>query len=66
MRPRSFLLLAPVLLVRASPTVAHAYVDPSSGILALQGLLGFLGGVLVFMRRPRKWISDLIQRMRRK
>lgn len=63
MNPRSSFLLAIAVLVLA-PATAHAYVDPSAGILALQGLLAFLGGVVVFLRRPRKWLSDLIQKIR--
>jgi hypothetical protein len=38
------------LLVLARP--AHAYVDPSSGLLLLQGLLAFIGGAIAFVRHP--------------
>jgi hypothetical protein len=63
MNSRSSFLLAVVVLTLA-PAPAHAYIDPSTGILALQGLLAFVGGVLMFLRSPRKWITDLIRRIR--
>ncbi len=63
MNSRSSSLLAIVALTFA-PATAHAYIDPSTGILALQGLLAFLGGVLMFLRGPRKWVADLIRRIR--
>jgi hypothetical protein len=63
MNSRSSFALAIASLILA-PADAHAYIDPSSGILALQGLLAFLGGLLMFFRSPLKWISDLIRRIR--
>jgi hypothetical protein len=63
MNSRSSFLIAIVVLILA-PAPAYAYIDPSSGILALQGLLAFLGGLLMFLRSPKKWLSDLIKRIR--
>lgn len=63
MNPRSSHMLAIVVLTLV-PATAHAYIDPSTGILALQGLIAFLGGLMMFLRSPRKWISDLIRRIR--
>ena len=43
---------------------AHAYIDPSSGLLIIQGLLAFIGGVIAFVQRPLeklraawRWVS---------
>lgn len=63
MNPRASFWRA-ILVLALVPATAHAYIDPSSGILALQGLLAFLGGALMFLRSPRKWIADLIRRIR--
>jgi hypothetical protein len=47
----------------AAPS-AYAYIDPSSGLLLIQGLLALVGGVIVFLRRPMdklraawRWLS---------
>jgi len=42
-----------------APADAFAYVDPGSGLLLIQGLLAFIGGVIVFVKNPvatfRRW-----------
>lgn len=40
-----------LVLLFISPN-AHAYVDPGSSLLMLQGLLAAVGGVLIFIRHP--------------
>ena len=45
--------------------VAHAYVDPGSGLLLIQGLLAFIGGVVVFLKHPVQTFKQLIRRLRR-
>lgn len=48
-----------------APTV-HAYIDPGSQTLLLQGLLAVLGGLLAFMRRPRDLARSLLDSWRRR
>lgn len=52
-----------VVAVLAWPMPVYAYVDPSSSLMVLQGLLAALGGLLVFVRHPlqtlRRWIAKL-------
>jgi hypothetical protein len=36
----------------AAPRDAHAYVDPGSGLVLLQGELALIGGAIVFIRHP--------------
>jgi hypothetical protein len=45
---------------------AHAYIDPGSAMLILQGLLAAIGGVMLFVRHPiqtaKKWMNRLRNR----
>lgn len=59
---RFVLLIMGGLAVSSTP--AHAYIDPGSSLLLLQGLFAFLGGVLVFVKNPIKAIKSLIKRLR--
>ena len=54
------------LTVLLYPAAVYAYVDPSSSLLMLQGLLAALGAVLVFVRAPIETIKKLISRFRGK
>jgi hypothetical protein len=43
---------------------AFAYVDPSSGLLLIQGLLALVGGIIAYVKRPMdklragwRWLS---------
>jgi hypothetical protein len=56
---RSLVLLV-VLLGFASPT--FAYVDPGTGMLAIQGLIALLIGVIAFIRHPIQTISRWVRR----
>jgi len=46
------------------PGAASAYVDPGSGMLLIQGLVAFVGALIVFVRHPVKSIKALIARWR--
>lgn len=54
------------LLLALASTNAFAYIDPGTGMLALQGLLAFIGGIVVFVRHPvrtlRHWIQKLFKK----
>jgi hypothetical protein len=43
---------------------ASAYVDPGTGMLAIQGLLALIGGILIFVRSPIKSIKAWLERRR--
>jgi len=60
------LRLTLVFAVLLSPVAASAYVDPGSGMLLWQGLLGALGMVIVFVRGPIKALKGLFERLRQK
>jgi hypothetical protein len=64
LRPRAVRALS--LIVFFYPLSAHAYVDPSSSLLILQGILAALGVALVFVRNPIKAIKKLIAKIRGK
>lgn len=47
-------------------TSVHAYIDPGSSLLVLQGVFAFIGGLIVFVRNPVEKLKNLWQRLRRK
>jgi hypothetical protein len=50
-----------VLSLSASP--AFAYIDPSSSLLLLQGLLAVVGGIIAFMKNPIQSAKQLLARI---
>ena len=60
---RSCVFAFTCLLYAAS---AHAYIDPGSSLLMLQGVLAFIGGLIVFVRNPVQKLKNFWQRWRRK
>jgi hypothetical protein len=62
-KPISWKTIFIVMAILASPVPAYAYVDPSSSLLVLQGVLAALGALLVFVRHPlqtlKRWIAKL-------
>lgn len=52
-------LLLALAAVLATPTPAHAYVDPGAGSMLLQLLLGGVAGLFVFFRLFREKILKL-------
>lgn len=58
----NFLFLLLVMLV--FPSTSHAYIDPGSGMILLQGLIAILGGCIVFIRNPKKTIINWIRKVR--
>jgi hypothetical protein len=53
-----------VLLLLARP--AYAYVDPGTGMLAIQGLIAALAWILSLVTHPFRKIKGLIQRLWKK
>ncbi len=55
-RTRYFFVTLIVLagVVTMTPGVAHAYVDPGSGLLVYQSLTAFATGVMFYFRRRLK------------
>ncbi len=65
MRPRTALVVMWLLLVTPAP--AHAYLDPGSGSMLLQALLGGIAGVAVLVRMTwrrlvTRWKGDKPER----
>ena len=54
-------LAASFLLMTAAPH-AHAYIDPGTGMLLLQGLLAALGAFLVFVKHPVQTVKNLFRK----
>ena len=48
------------------PLSAHAYIDPSSSLLIIQGVLAFVGAVLVFIKHPIQTIKRWIKKIKNK
>lgn len=46
--------------------LAHAYIDPGSGMLYLQGFLALIGILIAFVKSPIQSIKDLYKRIRNK
>ena len=44
----------------------HAYIDPGSSLLILQGVFALIGGLIVFVRNPLEKLKKLWHRLRRK
>ena len=53
-----------LLLMLVFPSTSHAYIDPGSGMIILQGLIAILGGCIVFIRNPKKTIINWIRKVR--
>ena len=67
MKPTKSLGRKTVLIVMAGlafPMPAYAYVDPSSSLLVIQGVLAALGALLVFVRHPLQALKRLIAKLR--
>jgi len=56
-----FLLLT-VVAVRP----AHAYIDPGTGMLAVQGLIALIIGAIAFVRHPIKTVRDWLKRWKKR
>jgi hypothetical protein len=45
---------------------ANAYIDPGTGLIAIQGLLALVGGLLMFLKNPVKTIKSLFSHFNKK
>lgn len=52
-----------LLLLLLAPS-AHAYVDPGTGMLAIQGLIALVIGVVAFVRNPIQTLRGWLHRWR--
>ncbi len=59
-------LCTAALLLTVLPMTAHAYVDPGTGMLLVQGLIALIGAIVVFAKNPLASIKRLIARLRKK
>jgi hypothetical protein len=58
--------IAVLVLLLTACTAAHAYIDPGSGMLAIQGLIALVIGILAFVRHPVRTVRDWLDRWRRR
>lgn len=49
-------------LALSAPTTAFAYLDPGTGALLIQGLIGALAVVIVFWGRVKAYVRSLFSR----
>lgn len=45
---------------------AHAYIDPGTNLLLIQGLLAAIGGLIFFVRHPIQAMKNFLTRFKRK
>ena len=55
--------LALTIIFGLYSTSAQAYVDPGSQLLLMQGLLAFVGALVVFFRNPITAVRSLARRI---
>lgn len=53
--------LFPLFILLAFPGIAHAYIDPGTGSLLLQGLIAAFVSVMVFWRNLRMSITNFFR-----
>lgn len=63
---RNLRILRIAMLLAVLPLSAHAYVDPGTGMLLVQGLIALVGAIVVFVKNPIASIKALIARLRKK
>ena len=51
------------LLVSLTPS-AHAYIDPGSSMLLLQGVMAAVGGALIFVRHPIDSAKNIFKKLK--
>lgn len=45
---------------------AHAYIDPGTGLLLLQGLLAAIGGLIFFVKHPIQALKRFVAKFKKK
>jgi hypothetical protein len=45
---------------------AHAYLDPGTGSLLMQGLIAAVTGALIFLRSPWNFVKNYFLRVKRR
>lgn len=45
---------------------AYAYIDPGTGMLAVQGLIALIIGIVAFVRNPIKTAREWLKRLRKR
>jgi hypothetical protein len=55
-----------LLVLLTGTSSAHAYVDPGTGMLAIQGLIALVIGVMAFVRNPIQTMRGWLARWRHK
>lgn len=53
-------------LMALYPNVAHAYIDPGSGMLMLQGIIAAIGACIAFVKNPVGKIKSIFKKFNSK
>jgi len=53
-----------LFLLLCTTEQAYAYIDPSSSLMALQGVLAFLGSLIIFIKNPLQTILSLFAKIK--
>jgi hypothetical protein len=54
------------LLFAITPLSAYAYIDPSSSLLIIQGVLALFGAIIVFIKNPIQTIKGWLKKLKNK
>lgn len=55
-----------ILLFAIAPSSAYAYIDPSSSLLIIQGVLALFGAIIVFIKNPIQTIKGWMKKLKKK
>lgn len=55
-----------ILLAAIAPLSAYAYIDPSSSLLIIQGVLALFGAIIVFIKNPIQTIKGWLKKLKKK
>lgn len=55
-----------VFIAMIYPSTAHAYIDPGSGMLMLQGLIAAIGACIAFVKDPIGKVKAFFSRFKSK
>ena len=55
-----------ILILLSFSANANAYIDPGTGLLMIQGILAFVGGILMFLKNPFQTTKTFFSRFKKK
>lgn len=64
--PINIFLIRVISFLALNTGIAYAYIDPGTGMLFLQGLIAFLGSLLVLIKNPIQRFKFLLKKIFKK